>query len=539
MTEIAISETNTLGNTPTVGESDMAISLKKLNTFKVVGSTIYFRIKVPSNVRHWFSCPEVSRSIGLTTKTIEEVKEAKDRLDDLRTFAKKVFFMLTLPELSHEAKVSLVNQLCPKKAKVPAEAPAKTKKEKDRGKLLSETRDEYVRMNEMNNCGIKTMHEIRYCTALVIEIAGGDKPIAEYTRDDAKKHKNTLFRLPPNHSKFKAFRDKSIAELLELQDNYEEQRKLAIQRGQKPPKKIPTLSRTTVNNKLTWASAMFNFAIQERFYPDGNPFGNLKLKRTVQANQEKSKYSADEMQRIFDRLQWDFTHPERFWVTMIGIYHGVRMNQICQLYQQDIIEDPLTGLVCFKFHMGSEDQHLKTSASVKTVPIHPYLLEIGLMDYIRWTKRNQDSRLFMRLYLGAGLYSHGMSKWYSSKFNPYILDDKSKSNASFHSFRHGLINLLKQKLVSGPLISGLVGHENESAITPTDDKSITMMRYSQQYEPQVLAPIIALVDYQQIYDMSNIERQAELARVDVGAMRPEDMRPVIVVPTATPSTTEI
>ena len=44
-----------------------------------------------------------------------------------------------------------------------------------------------------------------------IEIVG-DKPISDYTRNDARDYRNTISKLPKNRRKIKIYRDKSINE---------------------------------------------------------------------------------------------------------------------------------------------------------------------------------------------------------------------------------------------------------------------------------------------------------------------------------------
>ena len=48
-----------------------------------------------------------------------------------------------------------------------------------------------------------------------IEILG-DRPISDYSRNDARDYRNTISRLPRNRGKLKDYRDKSIKELLEM-----------------------------------------------------------------------------------------------------------------------------------------------------------------------------------------------------------------------------------------------------------------------------------------------------------------------------------
>lgn len=156
------------------------------------------------------------------------------------------------------------------------------------------------------------------------------------------------------------------------------------------------------------------------------------------------------------------------------------MNEICQLYVDDIIE--IDGIMCFDIN-GDKDKRLKNIASKRMIPIHPKLIEMGFMDYVEQLKTNGSDRLWESLPPKRDGYSHLFSKWYQRHNRLYLTQDKKKC---FHSFRHTLADTLKQARVAEGVIAEILGHSNES---------ITTGRYGKRFRPQILLDALLKLDY--------------------------------------------
>ena len=69
----------------------------------------------------------------------------------------------------------------------------------------------------------------------------------------------------------------------------------------------------------------------------------------------------------------------RYWIPLIGIYTGMRLNEICQLYVDDV--KYLNRIWYFRLTNERSDQSLKNKQSKRLVPIHPKLIELGFIDF--------------------------------------------------------------------------------------------------------------------------------------------------------------
>jgi integrase len=150
----------------------------------------------------------------------------------------------------------------------------------------------------------------------------------------------------------------------------------------------------------------------------------------------------------------------RFWVPLIALFHGLRLNEICQLYTQDVraLEGELVLEVRPSLDGGeAHDKRLKNKASTRTVPIHPDLLKMGFAEFVEQRRQDAKSpRLFPELRSApkSGSYGDIFSKWFT-RFLVSTLGEKPR--ATFHSFRHGWRDALREADVSEERVNKLGG----------------------------------------------------------------------------------
>ena len=95
------------------------------------------------------------------------------------------------------------------------------------------------------------------------------------------------------------------------------------------------------------------------------------------------------------------------------------------------------------------------------LPLHPALLDLGLLLHVESVRSSGADRLFPELEAVRGKLGHAPSKWFGRyKIKQGIIDTRK----TFHSFRHTLIDDLRDAGVQDSLIKRIAGHE-DSAVT--------------------------------------------------------------------------
>lgn len=296
-----------------------------------------------------------------------------------------------------------------------------------------------------------------------------DRPISAFNRNVARSYKEALQKLPSNMTKKPQYRDLSIGELLATN----------IPHGDR-------LSASKVNLDLGRVSALFNWAVLNEL-TDKNPFSGMKIKDSTNPQEKRLPFETEDLLLLFGAKQYKkmkFLHPHYYWLPLLGLYTGARIDELCQLYLDDFCQ--LGDIWTININT-IDDKKTKNITSCRKVPIHSRLIDLGLLDYISSLKKKKEARLFPELKLGRDGYSHEPSKWFGRFSDTCGVTDSKKT---FHSFRHTLIEALKlQSIVTEEKmdkVSAIVGHKIEN---------MTKGYYGKPYQPDILSPLIETLNF--------------------------------------------
>lgn len=226
--------------------------------------------------------------------------------------------------------------------------------------------------------------------------------------------------------------------------------------------------RTIQHKYLAALSSLFQLAQTSGAYPKGkNPAQGHKVftKKDYKKVERKTGYRPfinDELKKIFaPENLLPMPRPADFWLPLLALYTGGRIEELCQLAITDILE--IDNLWAISIN-DEEYKSLKSSAARRNVPIHPQLIKLGFLDYVEDAKPH-GTMLFP--YLIADMFGK-FGGTPSERFGNYldtlkIIDERKV----FHSFRSTSNNTLKQKNVSEEIRCQYIGHEHETTNSAT------------------------------------------------------------------------
>lgn len=116
------------------------------------------------------------------------------------------------------------------------------------------------------------------------------------------------------------------------------------------------------------------------------------------------------------------------------------------------------GIPCIRIDDSREGQNLKNASSRRILPLHPALIDLGLL-HVESVKATGADRLFPELEAVRGKLGHAPSKWFGRNKTSLGITDPRKT---FHSFRHTLIDDLRDAGVQDSLIKRIAGYEDGS-----------------------------------------------------------------------------
>jgi integrase len=314
----------------------------------------------------------------------------------------------------------------------------------------------------------KTEDEIRNSVKFLTECFG-DIPIGDITKEKSNILKNHIKNFPKNRTKIPKYRDKDFHSLMKMEI---------------PQKDIIHL--TTINKHLGNLTSFMIWSVNNG-YCNSNPFTGMKIKQKKSPRDERDRFTEQELKEIFSKHNYlYYTKVEKdsyskYWVPLIGVFTGMRCGEICSLYLDNIKE--ITGnqrkkrwVIDIVEEPNRPDKRLKTQSSRRIVPIHDTLIDLGFIDFIKLLKKDPErKRVFEELKYSEGTYVRSISQFWNRRYLP-LLGIKTDKNG-FHSFRHSVIDHLKQQGVEPHFINELVGHSQGN---------IDLDRYGKIYNPDIL-----------------------------------------------------
>lgn len=235
-------------------------------------------------------------------------------------------------------------------------------------------------------------------------------------------------------------------------------------------------NQTIEDKHLAPLNSFFDFSISVGEYEDiPSPARGHKLKPTKADLAQKivrEPFTQEELVQIFnyDLLKAN-GNPCFYWLPILALYTGARINELAQLTILDVSRIDDIEVIHITDENGGK---VKTNASRRTIPLHPKIIELGFLDYVADVKK-YGHLIFPNLIKDPfGSYGKEPSRRFAHYLDKIAITSPAKV---FHSFRTTANNHLKQKGVSVEERNDMIGHESEG----TNEK-----HYTQRYEVKYL-----------------------------------------------------
>lgn len=422
----------------------------------------HVRIRVPKDLSHVIPQSEIIKS--LKTKDIRTARESA--LLYLQAISKTFSLLRTQfisPDQAHERLSRILGKATKAKPYVESlQEGAPAIQCIPNGEKLSDIVTQFIKYRQ-HEWTHKTRIETEAVFKLLIDLLD-DVDIQFIDRQMARDLRDRLSQLPPNI--YKVYPKHTAMQVFKM-----------IASGAIV---VTPMSITSVNKYISRLNTIMLYAIQEGFVKD-NPANGLGIRQKRKPDSERNAYDSDDIKRIINNLPNNPDAPEKYWIPMIAMYSGMRLDEVCQLYTDDIKE--IDGVICIDVN-DDKDKKLKTASSKRIIPVHPTLVSLGFLHYVETLKVAGMERLWGNLRRReADGYSNAYGKCYQRFNRHFITKDPLKC---FHSLRHSFADCLKQQGVQESLIAELIGHSNGS---------ITTGRYGKRYQPKVLLEAVAMIAF--------------------------------------------
>lgn len=296
----------------------------------------------------------------------------------------------------------------------------------------------------------KTLDSYRAAIALFIDIVG-DKPLHALGVTDQNRFEDIISKVPTNRTKIAIARDLTLDEMIALD--------------------VPKLSPQSAKNVAIRTNRFLAWAFRrEGGKPPFELMGNTRITARSKTVQRRA-FTDDELRTLFSPAtyaQGRQQSPYMYWLPLIGLHTGMRINEIAQLALADIASH--NGIACFHVTDDGDDEskdrrakRVKTDAARRIVPVHDALVNLGLLDYVQMVRLDGHNILFPELIGGRDGPGQPASKQFARYCDRVGLKD---TGLVFHSFRHGAVGRMRAAGIPKELRMVVVGH---SAVEDTHD----------------------------------------------------------------------
>ncbi|PTU69057.1 hypothetical protein DBB33_06180 [Chromobacterium haemolyticum] len=225
------------------------------------------------------------------------------------------------------------------------------------------------------------------------------------------------------------------------------------------------LSAKTINSKhLAFLKTLLNWAAQND-YIEQNPIASVRVVVGKVQKESRTSYDLKALQAIFNSPIYATENARpvagkgetAFWLPLLGLFTGARLEELAQLKVSDIVKDSLGRHI----HITDRDDEgsVKTNESRRRVPLHSELERMGFGNYLETLP--PTGYLFPELTPDkygkrSSLWSQWWGKWCRKQLG---ITDK---RMVFHSFRHSFKDICREAEVDEETHDALTGHTNSS-----------------------------------------------------------------------------
>lgn len=334
---------------------------------------------------------------------------------------------------------------------------------------IPEVFPEFIEAKERAQRASKTLDDYKRSLAAFVEIAGL-RPVGAYSRSHVHEFSRLLQKVPARHRVIlKTTSYRVAAELNEASE-----------------KKLPPMSGSVINHKyITNVCNFFRWARRAGMIAE-NPADDMQVEEPRGAPKKPRRpFTIAELQTIFDapiftgcKSEAQFMVPgscrlrnRYYWAPLLALFSGCRLNELGQLRRSHVVEDEGAGAGRWWLRITTQPDPedvddaqllLKTASAERLVPLHPFIISLGFVDYVAGLPDSGDRRVFPDWEKGSdGYYSSPFSKWFNERFLGGKLGIKAP-DIVFHSLRHNFKDALRRARIEEKIQNRLLGHADES-----------------------------------------------------------------------------
>lgn len=373
--------------------------------------------------------------------------------------------------------------------------------------------------------GVDQSRRMETEAGLFIELMD-DPPLSSIEVETIHEYARRLSRLPNDiYQSRRRFKVSSLNELMEIAER----------------ERLPHKNGTTVRGHVGRIAEILNYAASKGMM-HANPASGFQrewgVTKKARPQDERELFGSTELDLIFSQewfatgagkfseKGWTDWRPFYFWLPLLALTSGGRLNELAQLYLNDIRQSEKDSSVWYlDFNLNQpdkidaddrdeweSDKSLKTVNAIRVVPLHEVVIRAGLPDYVEALRRAGYVRLFPELKRDdVKGYGKPAGSWFNERFLGRQLGIERNGRKTFHSLRHNFITAVERLDLPERVMAQLAGHERGRTQSGT--------RYAKDRAAEELKPIIDRLGFACLDALGRFDVQAAIRAVMVAERR--------------------
>lgn len=308
---------------------------------------------------------------------------------------------------------------------------------------ISSTFAKYIKYQSKEDNWKKDTLDLNIRVFKLLDMYFKDKSLKNIKFEDLIDFRDILFEIPLSYTTKNFFKGKDLDFIINNNDDYEK------------------LSNNVIHKYIIRVNQYFDYMYKLDYIVKID----FKIPNIDPKGKKRQNYTNEEIQKISDLMKND-TKENQF-IASVATYMGMRLKEITQLKREDIIE--IGDIYCISININ-DDKTTKTDTSIRTIPIHPKLIELGFLDFVK----SKNDNLF-------DIDNRSFSTYFRRTYKNLINENKT-----FYCLRHNFIDTLTQNNQKIEHIKAFVGHAQS-------DK--TTFGYTNPLNVKLLSELLKFIDY--------------------------------------------
>ena len=217
----------------------------------------------------------------------------------------------------------------------------------------------------------------------------GDIPAGKIDKKAVRTWKGLLWTIRSRPPRYRCSVDMTMREIIRANEKVQK----------------PKITNRTVNRYLSSLGAFCDWLVRND-YLDQNPVEGQH--QAVEKHKRSTRpFTIEQMNKLFasplftgcqNDDDWHkagnrLIRDHRYWLPLVMLYSGARPAEIAQLAVEDVRDDKGTWIILIT-ESDDDDKTVKTTGSMRVVPVHSELIKLGFVDYRNAAKARGEARLF-------------------------------------------------------------------------------------------------------------------------------------------------